>query len=122
MDRAAGRVELAAGALATLTGFAGLAYGFYGANAIIAEVRPQAVILFGLAILSLLGTSIGAYFHVLRSRRGARWIVRTSALYIVAFTFLAVLSIGSFVLPSALFALIAAAGSGDRRRPTAPAP
>lgn len=55
----------------------------------------------------LLCLAIAAVWHSRTGQRGAQWVLWGSAVILTLFTFLAILSIGSLLLPSVAFALVA---------------
>lgn len=98
-------VELAGGAVATLVALvmAGVAISlgaYWWAVAVIG--------------LSGIGAGLGAYLHVVYSRPWGVALLWASAVGLIVMTALAIFSIGTFLLPAALAAIVAAV-AGTRR-------
>jgi hypothetical protein len=124
------RLEAACGLVATLVGCLGLAYALFGrvyrfesssgqsgtANLLQVGIPPSALIALYILLLGLIGVAVSAAVH---SRTGSsRWriVLWISTTVIVILTFLTLPSIGVFLLPGTLFALLASALSLGARR------
>src|SRR5258708_6578141 len=126
------RWEAACGLLAALFGFLGLAYVLFGpvyrfesssgqsgtANLLQVGIQPSALIALCILSLGLIGVAISAVVHSRTGGRGWRIVLWISTAVIVILTLLSLLSIGVFLLPSTLFALLASALSFGVRRAT----
>ncbi|SRR5258708_4839468 len=129
------RFEAACGLIAALLGLVALASTLLGplyqtassstasgsvtrgtANLIQVGVQPVTVVFFGLLLLVLIGVSGGAWLHSRTGENRWRRLLWIATAVLVAFLVLTLLSIGLFVLPSTLFALVASALSFGPRR------
>jgi hypothetical protein len=124
------RWEAACGLLAALFGFPGLAYVLFGpvyrfesssgqsgtANLLQVGIQPSALIALCILVLGLIGVAVSAVVHSRTGDRGWRIVLWISTAVIVILTLLSLLSIGVFLLPSTLFALLASALSLGARR------
>src|SRR5258706_15752093 len=128
------RFEAACGFLAALFGFLGLAYVLFGptyrfasssvgsseqsgtAHVLQVGIQPITLVFFSLFLLGLIGVVTAAVFHSRTGENGWRALLWVSTLAMVALTILALLSIGVFLLPSTLFALLACVLSLRARR------
>jgi len=126
------RFEAVCGFLAALLGFLSLAYILFGptynfvgssgqrgtTNLLQVGIQPITVAFFCLFSLELIGVATGAVLHSRTGENGWRALLWISTLVMVAFTTLALLSIGVFLLPSTLFALFACVLSLRARKVT----
>jgi hypothetical protein len=126
------RSKAACGLGAALFGFLGLAYARFGpvyrfesssgqsgtANVLQVGIPPSALIALGILSLGPSGVAVSAVVHGRTGGSGWRIVLWVSTVVIAILTFLTLPSIGVFLLPSTLFALLAAAFSlGARRVP-----
>ena len=125
--------ESISGLLATLLGLLVLAYMLFGpvyqgisssgqsgtASLLQVGIQPVTALILGLLALALIGVTVSVLRH--RRTEGNRWriVLGVSAVVIIAFTLLALPSIGLFMLPSALLALLAFVLSLTANRPAA---
>jgi len=124
------RLEVAAGLVAALVGCPGLAYALFGplyrfesssgqsgtANMLQVGTPPSALLTLCILVLGFIGVAASAVAH---SRTGSsewRIMLWISTTVVIILTFLALPSIGVFLLPSTLFALLASALSLRARR------
>jgi hypothetical protein len=126
------RWEAACGLVAALFGLLGLAYALFGpvyrfesssgqsgtANLVQVGIPPSALIALGILVLGLIGVAVSAVVHSRTGGSGWRIVLWLSTAVIVILTFLTLPSIGAFLLPSTLFALLASALSLGARRAT----
>ncbi len=124
------RLEAACGLLAALFGFLGLAYALFGsvyrfesssgqsgtANLLQVGIQPSALLVLCILVLGLIGVAVSVVVHSRTGGSGWRIVLWLSTAVIVILTFLALPSIGVFLLPGTLFALLAAAFSLGARR------
>jgi hypothetical protein len=124
------RFEAACGLVAALVGFLGVAYALFGptysfqnsssqtgmANLLQVGVPPGAIVALGILSLGLIGVAVSAVVHSRTGGSGWRIVLWASTAVIVMLTFLTGFSIGVFLLPSTLFALLASALSLGVRR------
>lgn len=124
------RLEAACGLVAALLGFLGLAFALFGpvyrfasssgqsgtANLVQVRIQPSALIALCILSLGLIGEAVSAVVHSRTGGRGWRIVLWISTAVIVILTFLSLPSIGVFLLPSTLFALLASTFSLDARR------
>jgi hypothetical protein len=132
------RFEAACGLAAALLGFLGIAFTLFGpvysfhscsgngtdisscqtgtANLIQIGIQPITLVALCILLLGLIGVAVSAVVHSRTGASGWRTVLWASTAVIVMLTFLTVLSIGLFLLPSTLFALLASALSLGVRR------
>ena len=124
------RSEAACGLVAALFGFLGLAYALFGpvyrfesssgqsgtANLLQVGIQPSALIVLCILLLGLIGVAVSAVVHSRTGGSGWRIVLWVSTAVIVILTFLTLPSIGVFLLPGTLFALLASAFSLGARR------
>lgn len=90
-------------------------YHTYGYAA--GDQRPQRAVPLSFFAILLLGVGIFGVWHSRTNEPGARATLWVFAVTLAAFTFLAILSIGPLLLPSAVLALLACVFSLGRRQP-----
>ncbi len=126
------RWEAACGLVAALFGLLGLAYALFGpvyrfesssgqsgtANLLQVGIPPSALLVLCILVLGLIGVAVSAVVHSRTGGSGWRIMLWLSTAVIVILTFLTLPSIGVFLLPSTLFALLASARSLGARRAT----
>jgi hypothetical protein len=124
------RLEAACGLVAALVGCLGLAYALFGpvyrfesssgqsgtANLLQVGIQPSALIDLCILLFGLIGVAVSAVVHSRTGSSGWRIVLWISTTVIVSLTFLALPSIGVFLLPGTLFALLAFALSLGARR------
>ncbi len=124
------RLEAACGLVAALFGFLGLAFALFGpvyrlessfgqsrtANLLLVGIQPSALIALCILSLGLIGVAVSAVVHSRTGGRGWRIVLWISTAIIVILTFLSLPSIGVFLLPSTLVALLASTFSLGTRR------
>ncbi len=132
------KLEAACGLVAALVGFLGLAYALFGpvyrfesssgqngttnqsssgtGNMLQVGIPPSALIVLCILLLGLIGVAVSAVVHSRTGGSGWRIVLWVSTAVIVILTFLTGFSIGVFLLPSTLFALLASALSLGARR------
>jgi hypothetical protein len=124
------RLEAACGLVAALVGCLGLAYALFGpvyrfesssgqsgtANLLQVGIQPSALIALCILVLGLIGVAVSPVVHSRTGSSGWRIVLWISTTVIVILTFLALPSIGVFLLPGTLFALLASALSLGARR------
>jgi len=124
------RLEAACGLVAALLGFPGLAFALFGpvyrlesssgqsgtANLLQVGIQPGALIALCILSLGLIGVAVSAVVHSRTGGRGWRIVLWISTAVIVILTLLSLPSIGVFLLPSTLFALLASTFSLGARR------
>src|SRR5580700_10931420 len=117
------RFEAACGLIAALVGFLGVAYALFGptysfqnssgqagtANLLQVGVPPIAIVAICILSLGFIGVALSAVVHSRTGDSGWRIVLWASTAVIVILTFLTGFSIGVFLLPGALFALLASA-------------
>ena len=105
----------------TLLGFLALAYAIFGpiyqgvsssgqsgtANMFQMGIQPVTLVAFGIFLLALLGVAVGAVLHSRGEENKWRIVLGGSTLVISVFTILTLPSIGLFMLPCILLALVA---------------
>ncbi len=135
------KLEAACGLVAALVGFLGLAYALFGptysfqscsgygndsskisscqtgtANLLQVGIPPSAIVALCILLLGLIGVAVSAVVHSRTGGSGWRIVLWVSTAVIVILTFLTGFSIGVFLLPSTLFALLASALSFGAKR------
>ena len=133
------RFEAACGLVAALVGCLVLAFTLFGpsysyqscsgndasnisscqtgtANLLQVGIQPITLVALGILLLGLIGVAVSAVVHSRTGAGGWRIVLWASTAVIVMLTCLTVWSIGLFLLPSTLFALLASALSLGARR------
>lgn len=135
------RFEAACGLVAALVGCLALAFTLFGpvysfqscsgngtdasnmsscqtgtANLLQVGIQPITLVALCILLLGLIGVAVSAVVHSRTGASGWRIVLWASTAVIVMLTFLTGLSIGLFLLPSTLFALLASALSLGVRR------
>ncbi len=124
------RLEAACGLVAALVGCLGLAYALFGpvyrfesssgqsgtANLLQVGIQLSALIALCILLLGPIGVAVSVVVHSRTGSSGWRIVLWISTTVIVILTFLALPSIGVFLLPGTLFALLASALSLGVRR------
>jgi hypothetical protein len=132
------RFEAACGLVTALVGCLALAFTLFGpvysfhsctgngtdisscqtgtANLLQIGIQPLTLVALGILLLGLIGVAVSAVVHGRTGASGWRIVLWASTAVIVMLTCLTVLSIGLFLLPSTLFALLASALSLGVRR------
>ena len=130
------RIEFVSGPAAAVFGLLALAYTIFGplyhgcessntgpggttpppttcgsANMLQVGIAPGALVFFGLLVLILLGIASGATLHSRSQNTMWRVLLWTATGVLLNFVYLSGLSIGPFLWPSALLALVAALSS-----------
>lgn len=114
------RFERISGLGAVLLGLLALAYVLFGplyhgtsssgqnntANLLQVGIQPMSLVAFGLFLLALIGVVVSAVLHSSAEENKWRILLGGSVVVILAFTLLTLPSIGLFILPSALLALV----------------
>ncbi len=122
--------KAACGLGAALVGCLGLAYALFGpiyrfesssgqsgtANLLQVGVPPSALLALSILVLGLIGVAVSAVVHSRTRGSGWRIVLWVATMFIVIMTFLTGFSIGLFLLPSTLLALLASAFSLGARR------
>ena len=136
------RFEAACGLVAALFGFLGIAYALFGptysfqscsgngstisscqtgtANLLQVGIAPGAIVALCILLLGLISVAVSAVVHSRTGGSGWRIVLWASTAVIVMLTLLTVWSIGLFLLPSTLFALLASAFALGARLEDAP--
>ncbi len=110
-------LEAACGLVAALAGCLVLAFILFGLVYQSVAIGPSALIALGILLLGLIGVAVSAVVHSRTGGSGWRIVLWVTTAVVVILTFLTLFSIGLFLLPSTLFALLASALSlGGRRR------
>jgi hypothetical protein len=127
--------ELTAGLAAGLLGLIGLTYALFGqtgtyitttgtssgstttttgtTSLVEQGLHPIAMLFITLMLLCVVGVAVGAYLHSQQGRRGGLWLLWVATALLAVGVLVSGLSIGLFLLPAALLALLAAClGSG----------
>jgi hypothetical protein len=130
------RAEAVSGSLAMFLAFAALVYLLFGpvysfanstgetgtasmlqalqANA--AHIQPIAIIAFSVLLLAIIGVGVGAFYHSHTHKKAWHNVLLFSAIIMVIFTLLALLSIGPLMAPATLCALVAVFLSGTKAK------
>jgi len=77
-------------------------------------VEPRAIVFLGAAVTALIFVSLGAYLQTRRGMRAGRWLLWAAVIFLAGFALLGAMTIGLFMLPGLLLAIISAVISGDR--------
>jgi hypothetical protein len=128
-------IELLCGLASAMFGFLVLAFQFFGpvvayqsssTNGITesgttsyAQVAGGVAPIFLLFALPLLGIALGAIFHAALNIRAAQLLLWIATLLLILLAGLALLSIGPWLLPGVLLAIIASSLATTHRRPLA---
>ena len=120
-------IELVMSIASGVVGILGWLYALFGpvyasstgAHASVAQIslNPISVAFFAMMLLAVLGVAVGGYLH---HQRGGAWpaVLWTSTLLLVVGTILSGFSVGAFLVPAALLALLAAViGTSSSARP-----
>ena len=123
-------LEAACGLGAGLIGCLGLAYAVFGPvyrfesssgesgteNMVQVGIPPGALVALGILVLGLIAVAVSAMLHSRTGGGGWRIVLWVASMFLVIMTFLTGFSIGLFLLPSTLLALLASAFSLGARR------
>ena len=86
------------------------------ANLLQVGIQPSTLVALCILLLGLIGVAVSAVVHSRTGAGGWRIVLWVETAFIVILTFLSLFSIGLFLLPSTLFALLASAFSLGARR------